>query len=102
MKPKKEKVFAEAEKFSADWLAIMPKKVAAAVKDIPLSEVRKKLPDELARYFEKIRQKMGADLEVDIGQAFSHLRNRSADDFKEGSTAKARAESSRSSSRAGF
>ncbi len=77
--------------FPPGWLAILPKKVAAAIKDISLDEAKKKLPAELARHFEKIRQKVGSDLEVDLARAFSHLKNRSADDFKEGSPGKIRA-----------
>jgi hypothetical protein len=76
----------------SDWLAILPKKVAAAVKDIPLAELGRKMPDELARYLEKIRQKVGVDLEADISKAFSHLKNHSADEFQEGSIAKMRAQ----------
>jgi len=66
----------------------MPKKVAAAVKNVPLSVARKKLPRPLALYLQKVTKKVGADFVSDVSQVFSHLKNRGADDFQEGSIAK--------------
>ena len=81
----------DSDRFSPDFLATLPKKVAAAIKDIPVSEAQEKLPDELKLYYEKLRQKRGADFEKDILQAFNPLRSRSADDFPKGSNSELRA-----------
>ncbi|HLX95706.1 MAG TPA: hypothetical protein VKU37_08170 [Verrucomicrobiae bacterium] len=86
-KSKKSSESKSSDRFGPRFLATLPKKVAAAIKDVPLSEARKKLPGDLARHFEKMRQKRGADLESDILHVFSHLKNRSADDFQDGSVA---------------
>jgi hypothetical protein len=64
VKQKRAKESIEGEKsdsFPPDLLAILPKKVAAAVKNVPLSVARKKLPDELALYLKKVTKKVGAD-----------------------------------------
>lgn len=81
----------DSDKFSPDFLATLPKKVAAAIKDIPVSEAQKKLPDQLKLYFEKLRQKRGADFEKDILRVFEPLKGRSADDFPKGSASELRA-----------
>ncbi|MEO7300385.1 MAG: hypothetical protein ABI042_17605 [Verrucomicrobiota bacterium] len=73
--------------FHPDFLAMLPKKIAATIKNVTLESARKKLPDELANYFQKVQKKLGADFLPDISRALIHLRKRSASDFEEGSIA---------------
>jgi hypothetical protein len=77
MKRGSKKEFSENKNsaFPSDMLAMMPKKVAAAIRDVPLSVAREKLPEELALYLQKITQKLGTHLVSDISQTFSHLKN---------------------------
>lgn len=75
------------EGFPDNWLAILPKKVAASIKNTSLAEVRKKLPDELAKHFKKLIKKYGKDIESDISQVFPHLAKRGPSDFSDGSIA---------------
>lgn len=66
---------------------MLPKKVALAVKDIPLAEIKKSPPQELKQHLDKLLKKNGADLAVSISRIFAPLRNRTLDDFPANSIA---------------
>src|SRR6266568_110186 len=65
----------------------LPKKAAASIRAVTLTDARKKLPHEFARVLKKTLQKIGVDIATDYAHVFAPLKSRFSDEFHEGSVA---------------